>query len=95
MNFPANHVWLLEDIVMMIYPIINPQLNTIKHHGKSLWIDWVFPVFPLEGPALRLSMDNLVVFSLIMTTYRVPACLTRKAGVRVPNRDMIPSGNLT
>lgn len=31
--------------------------------------------------APRLSMDNLVVFSLIMTTYRVPACLTRKVWI--------------
>lgn len=44
-------------------------------YGPDQAIYW-FSGFTLEW---MLSMDNLVVFSLIMTTYRVPACLTRKA----------------
>ncbi|CAJ1359809.1 unnamed protein product [Effrenium voratum] len=44
-------------------------------YGPDQAIYW-FSGFALEW---MLSMDNLVVFSLIMTTYRVPACLTRKA----------------
>ncbi|CAE7199096.1 unnamed protein product [Symbiodinium natans] len=44
-------------------------------YGADQAIYW-FSGFSLEW---MLSMDNLVVFSLIMTTYRVPPSLTRKA----------------
>ena len=37
-------------------------------------------------------MDNLVVFSLIMTTYRVPACLTRKERNESQNLNDITMG---
>jgi len=44
-------------------------------YGADQALYW-FSGFSLEW---MLSMDNLVVFSLIMTTYRVPPSLTRKA----------------
>ena len=40
-------------------------------------------------------MDNLVVFSLIMTTYRVPPSLTRKAERVSMCKSCVPFSSLT
>ena len=74
MDFPGNHVRVPEDIIMIIvYPNIlhrNPFiLNTMKHHGKSLWILGFpgltsFQAFDGQSCGLQFDHDDLSCPSL-------------------------------